>query len=60
MPLAETAGIVFSAEVTSGSYSPLTLTGTASESYNGGATCGQKAKALKKEHVTGVISSISR
>ena len=60
MPLAETAGIVFSAEVTSGSYSPLTLTGTASESYAGGATCGQKAKALKKGTFSGVISSISR
>lgn len=38
---------------TSGSYSPLTLTGTATESYTGGATCGEKvgekaAKAVKK------------
>ena len=42
MPLTETPEIAFSGEVTSGSYAPLTLTGTATESYTGGATCGEK------------------
>ncbi len=58
MPLTETPGIAFSAEVTTGSYSPLTLAGTATESYTGGATCGEKvgkkaAKAVKKGTFSG-------
>jgi YVTN family beta-propeller protein len=61
MPLTETPEIAFSADVTSGSYSRLTLTGTAMESYTGGATCGGKvgkkaAKAVKKGTFSGVIS----
>ena len=58
MPLTETPDIAFSAEVTSGSYSPLTLTGTATESYTGGATCGETvgkktAKPVKKGTFSG-------
>jgi hypothetical protein len=49
MPLTETPDIAFSAEVTTGSYSPLTLTGTAKERYTGAATCGEQIgkKAMK-------------
>jgi hypothetical protein len=49
--LTETPGVAFSGEVTSGSYSPLTLLGTATESYTGAATCG--AKKVKKGTFTG-------
>ncbi len=64
MPLTETPDIAFAAEVTSGSYAPLTLTGTATENYTGGATCGEKVgkkavKAVKKGTFSGVISSFS-
>ncbi len=55
LPLAEPEkpDIVFSGEVTVGSYWPLTLTGTVTEGYAGGATCGEAvgnkaAKAVKK------------
>jgi hypothetical protein len=53
VPLTQTPGVSFSGEVTAGSYSPLTLTGAATESFTGGATCGEKvgkkaAKAVKK------------
>ncbi len=40
MPLTETPDIAFSGEVTTGPYSPLTLTGTATESYTRAAICG--------------------
>ena len=55
-PLTGTPEIAFSADVTSGSYSPLALTGTATESFTGGATCGEKvgkkaAKPIKKGHI---------
>ncbi len=58
MSLTETPDIAFSGDLTTGSYSPLTLTGTATESYTGGATCGQKvgkkaAKAVKKGTFSG-------
>jgi hypothetical protein len=58
MSLAETPSIAFSGEVTTGAYSPLTLTGTATESYTGGVTCGEKvgkkaAKAVKKGTFSG-------
>jgi hypothetical protein len=46
MLLTETPRIAFSGEVTTGSYSPLKLSGTVTESYTGAATCG--AKKLKK------------
>ena len=39
MLLTETPGAAFSGEVTSGTYAPLMLSGTATESYNGAATC---------------------
>ena len=53
VPLTQTPGVSFSGEVTAGSYSPLTLTGAATESFTGGATCGEKvgkkaAQAVKK------------
>jgi hypothetical protein len=65
IPLTETPKIAFSADVTSGSYTPLTLTGTATESYTGAATCGEKvgkkaAKAVKRGTFSGVISAFSR
>jgi hypothetical protein len=58
MLLTETPAVAFSGEVTIGSYSPLTLSGTASESYTGGATCGEPvggkpAKAVKKGTFSG-------
>ncbi len=64
MSLTETPDIAFSAEVTSGPYAPLTLTGTATESYTGGATCGEKVgkkavKAVKEGTLSGLISSFS-
>jgi YVTN family beta-propeller protein len=64
MPLTETPEIAFSADVTGGSYSPMTLAGTATESYTGGATCDEKAgkkaaKAVKKGTFSGVIRGIS-
>ncbi len=64
MPLTETPDIAFSVQVTSGSYAPLMLTGTATESYTGAATCGKKvgkkaAKAVKKGTFSGVISGFS-
>jgi YVTN family beta-propeller protein len=65
MPLTEAPDIAFSGEVTSGSYAPLTLSGTATESFTGGATCGEKVgnkatKAVKKGTFSGIISSIGR
>ncbi len=49
--LTETPGIAFSGEVVSGSYSPLTFSGTVSESYSGTATC--STKAVKKGTFSG-------
>jgi YVTN family beta-propeller protein len=40
--LTEIPGVAFSGEVATGSYSPLTLSGTATESYTGAATCATK------------------
>jgi hypothetical protein len=51
MLLTETPGVAFSGEVTSGSYAPLTFSGTVTESYAGGATCG--AKKVKKGTYSG-------
>ena len=51
MLLTETPGVAFSGEVTSGSYSPLTFSGSATESYSGAATC--SAKAVKKGTFSG-------
>jgi YVTN family beta-propeller protein len=53
MPLTQTAGVSFSGGGTAGSYSPFTLSGVATESFTGGAECGEKvgtkaAKAVKK------------
>lgn len=58
MLLTEMPGTAFSDEVTSGSYSPLTLSGTATQSYTDGATCGEKvgkkaAKAVREGTFTG-------
>jgi alpha-tubulin suppressor-like RCC1 family protein len=49
LSLSETPGTVFSGEVTTGSYSPLVLSGTATESY--GSACG--GKAVKKGTFSG-------
>jgi hypothetical protein len=51
MLLSETPGIAFSGEVSTGPYSPLRLSGTATESYTGAARCG--AKKVKKGTFTG-------
>jgi hypothetical protein len=58
MLLTETPGVAFSGEVASGSHSPLTPSGRATESYLSGATCGDKvgkkaAKAVKRGTFTG-------
>jgi hypothetical protein len=58
MLLTETPSSAFLGEVATGPYSPLTFSGTVSESYTGGATCGEKvgkaaAKAVKKGTFTG-------
>jgi YVTN family beta-propeller protein len=60
MPLTETPGVAFSAEVTNGSYSPLTLAGIATENYTAATTCGGKAaKPVKKGTFRGVISAFN-
>ena len=56
--LAETPGLAFSGEVLTGSYSPLALSGSVTETYEGGPTCGQPvgnktAKAVKKGAFSG-------
>jgi hypothetical protein len=58
MLLTETPGVSFLGEVVAGSYSPVTLSGTSSESYTGGPTCGvpvgtKPAKAVKKGTYSG-------
>ncbi len=58
MPLTETPDIAFSGDLTTGSYSSLTPTGMATESYTGGATCGERigrkaAEAVKKGTFSG-------
>ena len=64
MPLTETPDVLFAGELTSGSYSPQTLLGTVTESYTGGATCGEAvgktaAKAVKKGTFSGSTISFS-
>lgn len=58
MLLAQTPEVAFSSEVSGGSYSPLRFSGTVTESYTGGATCGEKvgkkaAKVVKKGTFSG-------
>jgi hypothetical protein len=59
LTLSETPHVSFSGEVTAGSFSPLALGGTASQTYEGGAKCGvpeegkKTAKAVKKGTFTG-------
>ncbi len=53
LPLTETAGVALSGAVATGTYSPLSLTGTVSEKFTGGSKCGvpegkKKAKAVKE------------
>ncbi len=53
MLLTETPSVAFAGELATGSYAPATLTGSATESFTGGAACGEKvggkaAKAVKK------------
>ena len=58
LPLTETAGIALSSELESGPYSPLTLSGTASESYTNAAICGvpQGKKGVIKAVTKGTFS----
>jgi FG-GAP repeat len=56
--LTETPEVALSGALESGPYSPLTLSGTVTESYTGGSTCGEKlgkkaAKAVKKGTFSG-------
>jgi hypothetical protein len=56
--LSETPSVAFSGETTAGSFSPLTLSGAATETYEGGPHCGapkgeKAAKAVKKGTFTG-------
>lgn len=56
--LTETPEVALSGTLESGPYSPLTLSGTVTESYTGGSTCGEKlgkkaAKAVKKGTFSG-------
>jgi hypothetical protein len=58
MLLSEKPSVALSGALTTGPFSPLNLTGTATESYTGGATCGEKvgtkaAKAVKTGTFTG-------
>ena len=58
LPLSETAGVALSGAVAAGTYSPLSLSGTARETFTGGSKCGQPegrkaAKAVKKGTFTG-------
>ena len=60
--LSETPSVALFGEATAGSFSPLTFSGTASESYEGGPKCdvpeGKKAaKAVKKGTFTGTAVS---
>ena len=60
--LSETPSVAFSGDATAGSFSPLTFSGAATESYEGGPTCGQPngtkaAKAVKKGTFTGTTVS---
>jgi alpha-tubulin suppressor-like RCC1 family protein len=57
MLLTETPGVALSGAVTAGSYSPLTLSGTATESFTGGAACGEKVgRKAAKPVKTGTFS----
>jgi hypothetical protein len=56
--LSEEPSVAFSGETTAGAFSPLTLAGAVSETYEGAAKCGvaagkKKVKALKKGTFTG-------
>ena len=60
--LSEAPSVAFSGETTAGSFSPLTFSGTATESYEGGPTCGvpngrKAAKAVKKGTFAGTTVS---
>jgi len=57
LPLSETGGVALTGELESGPYSPLTLSGTASESYTNAAKCGlpqgKSVTAVTKGRFTG-------
>ena len=64
MLLTETPGSAFSGTVGAGPYSPLGLSGSVSETYTGGPTCGvpvgtKPAKAVKKGTFTGTSAAFS-
>jgi hypothetical protein len=58
MPLTETSGIALSGELEGGPYSPLTLSGTVSESYTNAAICGvpQGSRGVIKPVTKGTFS----
>jgi hypothetical protein len=58
LPLTETAGITLSSELESGPYSPLTLSGTASETYTNAAICGVP-QGKKRGHQSGHESTFT-
>jgi hypothetical protein len=63
LPLTETSGVAFSGAVEAGTYSRLPLSGTVSETFTGGAKCGQpegkkKAKPIKKGTFIGSAVSL--
>lgn len=59
--LTETPGAELSGSLTAGPYSPLTITGSTSESFTGGSACGvpvgtKPAKAVKAGTFSGAVS----
>jgi hypothetical protein len=54
MLLTERAGSAFSSELETGPYSPSTLSGTVSESYTNGPTCGMPKGTYKRKVINAV------
>jgi streptogramin lyase len=62
LPLTETSGVALSGAVAGGTYSPLSLSGTVSEKFTGGTTCGvstgkKVAKAVKRGAFEGSVTA---
>ena len=59
LSLTETAGVLLAGEVASGSYAPLTLSGTTTSTFAGAGTCGEAgSKPVKKAKSTGTAVSL--
>jgi hypothetical protein len=56
LPLSESAGVELTGTLTSGSYAPLTLEGTARESYTDGPDCGSKVGKKTVKVTKGTVS----